>query len=233
MYDLVYPLSPGPLDYSELKYSLRSVEKNVPAERVWFLGGKPPWLRTANHLKTRQPYDKMRNARIQLWTAVLSDDISDPFIWMNDDFYIMEPVDELPMWHGGDWEQWLATLGPRYANSPYLRDAKLTISLLRKELWPNFSPLCWSLHTPILVWKGDMKTALTIDDSCGQKLHLRSLYANLAGLEGVQAPCHDVKQNAAVPPGQVYASSANATWPTSQLGKQIRSRFTEKSRWER
>jgi hypothetical protein len=168
-----------------------------------------------------------------MWTAVLNSEISDPFIAMDDDFYVMEPVDELPMWHGGNWEQWLAALGPRYASSAYLRDAKLTISMLRKQLWHNFNPLCWSLHTPILVWKGDMKTALTIDDSCGQRLHLRSLYGNLAGLEGVQADVHDVKQVARVPEGQVYASSANATWPTSQLGKQIRSRFTEKSRWER
>jgi hypothetical protein len=175
----------------------------------------------------------MRNARIQMWTAVLSDEVSDPFWYFNDDFYVTAPTDELPLWHGGDWEQWLAALGPRYANSPYLRDAKLTISLLRKELWSNFKPLCWSLHTPLIIHKSWMKDALTIDDSCGQRLHLRSLYGNLAGLEGVQAPCHDVKQTAAIPEGQIYASSANVTWPTSQLGKQVRSMLTEKSRWER
>jgi hypothetical protein len=232
--DLVYPLAPGASDFEELRYSLRSIEANLPGvERVHFFGGKPRWLKTGLHHETKQPNDKWRNARSQMWAAVLNDDLSDPFWWWNDDFHLCERVDDLPLWHGGDFAEWLSALGPRFASSPYMRDAKLTIDVLRKHLWPGHRPLCWSLHTPILVHKTEMVDALTIDESYKHKPHLRTLYGNLAALQGSCSPVHDVKGTAAPPPGQVYASSANHTWNSSPLGKSIRARFTEPSRWER
>lgn len=228
MHDLVYPLSPGPLAYDELKYSLRSFETNTNVERVWFLGGRPMWLRTKRHIKTAQPHDKWKNARLQLRAALDSPHISDPFWWMNDDFYLMEPVDELPLWHGGPYDEWLAKLGPRFAKSRYVTEGRRTISVLKGQGVTEV--LGWSLHTPLLVFKDSMHRALELDAEHKQTLHPRTLYANLAGLEGLRAPCHDVKGTAA--PKHVYASSSNAGWRASPLGKHIRAKFTEPSRWE-
>jgi hypothetical protein len=236
--DHVYPLSPGPLDFDELRYSLRSLEANTSAERVWFLGGKPDWLVTGLHVRTKQPYDKLRNARVQLRAAVEHAEISDPFwLWM-DDVYCLEPVGEaLPLWHGGDFRQWLVDLGPRFSKTPYMRDANATIKALRTEVDPERAPLCWSLHTPILISKRYMRQALDLDARYDQKLHLRTLYGNMAAgyLAPIseRSPYHDVKNVAAPVPGQVYASSANATWVRSKLGQAVRAKFPNPSRWER
>lgn len=237
MLDLVYPLSPGPLDYSELRYSLRSVEANTGAQRVHFFGGRPDWLKTGLHVKTHQPYDKWTNARIQLRLMLESTEVSDPFWFMNDDFYFLDPVgDAPPIWHGGPFGKWLEDLGPRYTNSQYMKDAKQTISALLGQGVRD--PICWSLHTPIPVYKSIMHEALAIDLRHDRKLHLRTLYGNLARdlLEmngAIMAPYHDVKQTTKPKPGQVYASTSNSTWDKGALGRHIRERFPNPSRWER
>jgi hypothetical protein len=238
MHDLVYPLNPGPIDFDELRYSLRSVETNTRVERIFFLGGKPKWLRTGLHIKTKQPYDKLRNARVQLQAALDSTEVSDPFFWMNDDMYLLEDVGEdMPLWHGGSFQRWLADLGPRFNGTEYMRCAQLTIKALRTEADPEIEPLSWSLHTPLLVNKRYMQQALDLDARYDQKLHLRTAYGGLAAgwLAPVaeRSPFHDVKGIAAPAPGQVYASSANATWPTSKLGKAVRAKFPKPSCWER
>lgn len=235
--DVVYPLNPGPIDFDELRYSLRSLETNTSVERVFFLGGKPKWLRTGLHIKTKQPYDKLRNARVQMRAALESDEVSDPFLWFNDDFYVCEPVsDQIPIWHGGDFQRWLADLGPHFAHTQYMKDARATIRVLRTEVDPGLEPLCWSLHTPILINKRSMRQALDLDARHDQRLHLRTLYGNLAAgwLAPVaeRAPCHDVKGTAAPPPGRIYASTANVSWQTGKLGKHLRAKFTTPSRWE-
>ena len=229
MHDCVYPLSPGTLDFDELRYSLRSVETNTGAERVWFIGGKPKWLKTANHIPTKQPHSKWRNARINMRAAVDCDEISDPYWHFNDDFYVLKDVGtELPLWHGGSYLKWLADLGSRYARSTYVREGQETVRVLqRREI---ADPLCWSLHVPLLIYKEPMRRALDLDAKFGFRLHPRTLYANLAGLEGERAPCKDVKGTGV--PRYLYASSSNASWPRSPLGRHVRSMFTEPSRGE-
>lgn len=228
MYDAVYRLHPAVSEFNELRYSLRTLQANTPIQRVHFFGGKPRWLKTDLHTTTRQRGDKWANSRVNLLASLDSDEVSDPFILMDDDFYILKPVDPLPVWHGGPVRQWLADLGARYANHKYVRWGYRTDAVLKKLGYD--SPLWFDLHTPLLVHKDAMREALRIDEKHSGTLHPRTLYGNIAGLKAVRAPVHDVKVRAV--PGTIYASSANATWERSPLGQHIRAKFTKPSRWE-
>lgn len=231
MRDVVYPLSPGPSDYSELRHSLRTLEANTDVEQVWFIGGKPNWLRSIHHVRTKQPYSKWRNVRINIRTALENDRISDPFWFLNDDQYVLAPVGRaFPLWHGGGLLTWLEDLGPRHQHTQYVREGKRTYRVLRTVLDGDPAILSWSLHTPILIHKDSMLEALALDEKHGGMLHLRTLYANLAELKGERAPCHDIKSHAT--PRYLYASSSNASWQGSPMGREIRKRYATPSRWE-
>jgi hypothetical protein len=88
----------------------------------------------------------------------------------------------------------------------------------------------WGLHTPLLVRKDAWRRALEIEERHGSPLHPRTIAANIAGLRGERAPVSDVKRPGM--PRFLYASSANATWQRSDLGKWIRATYREPSRWE-
>lgn len=224
--DAVYPLHPAAGDFDELRYSLRTLEANTRVERVHFFGGKPAWLKTDLHVTTRQRRNKWANARTNLRVALESDAVSDPFVLMNDDFFVLKPVDPLPMWHGGPITEWVNGVSARYTE--YLKWSWDTYRLLRKL--GHEDPLWWDLHTPILVSKEAMHDALILTDRHGGGLHPRTLMANLSGLQGERAPTHDVKGQAI--PGHLYASSSNATWARGPLGRHIRATFRSPSRWE-
>ena len=52
--DIVFVLKDH-LDTDELRYSLRSIEKNFPHRYVWFVGGQPEGFKPDRALRHKQP----------------------------------------------------------------------------------------------------------------------------------------------------------------------------------
>jgi hypothetical protein len=73
----------------ELKYSIRSVVESFPEATIWVVGGKPDWY-TGNYIKVEQKESKYKNAVKNLETICFSEEISQSFVLMNDDFYIIK-----------------------------------------------------------------------------------------------------------------------------------------------
>jgi hypothetical protein len=96
--DLVYICRDG--DNEELRYSIRSAVANLPHDNIWIVGGKPDWY-TGNFIRTKQNGLKFDNARNNLNTACRKYEISSDFVLMNDDFYFMDKIDKIEMFHGG------------------------------------------------------------------------------------------------------------------------------------
>ena len=94
--DIVYFVKDSP-ENEELKYSLRSVEKNFPHKHVWFIGGKPKSLEPDKWLPVKQnQVTKWANTSMLLRSACENPEISDDFVLFNDDFFILYPVEDLP-----------------------------------------------------------------------------------------------------------------------------------------
>ncbi len=231
--DFVYLCKDVPSEQDELRYSMRSAETAVPDARVWLVGGRPEWTNGTplGHVKTVQASVKFINTRQGVKAAVGCDEISDPFILMNDDFFIMKAQRQLRMLHGGPFGGWLAVLRSRVGRSSYVRGGEDTLRILRAEGLPT---VCWSLHTPLLVYKEAMRDALDLAKDHPKQIHVRTLYGNIAELSGVLSRDVKIIDRRILPHKEsLYVSTSDGSFTHGEVGKMLRARFPTKSRFER
>jgi hypothetical protein len=177
--DVVYPVRRGNHN-DELRYSLRSLV-NVPHGRVILSGYIPNWVTNVTAIDREQEGSNWANARANIEAALA--EASDPFYLFNDDFYVMLPMDEIPVMHAGP----LAEVIERYRRTrhtgAYWRGMVATHLLLQEF---GFSePLGYELHMPLLIHHAPFLEALAMGNGI-EALALRTLYGNLANLQGQQ-----------------------------------------------
>lgn len=169
-------------DNEELRYSIRSVVENTNVNKIWLIGSKPDWY-VGNFISngiTNNVYNTTRN---HLKIACLSEDISDDFVLMNDDFFIMQKIDSVIDYHGGPLEDRSARHRATFGRNEY--EYLLSDTAARLKGQGITIPLDYDLHIPINVNKINM---LNVID---QEVSIRSYYGNLYGLGGSQI--EDVK----------------------------------------
>lgn len=172
----------------ELRYSLRSVEKNLAHNRVWIFGGCPVRIFPDVYVKVRQTgetkWDKVRNMFI---TACQNKELSENFILMNDDFFVMQPTDRIEPIYRATLDEHIEIIKRGFGGkmSPYaqlLADCEQT---LKENQLPTLS---YELHTPFIVNKKKfLKMLLQYPEAhCN-----RTMYGNLYKIGGTQGK--DVK----------------------------------------
>ena len=90
-YDLVYIVKQSDIN-PDLKFSLRSIEKFCNYRNVWIVGYKPNWVKNVNYLPTVQSGNKWNNSMTNIIAACNCPEISQDFILMNDDFFIIKNI---------------------------------------------------------------------------------------------------------------------------------------------
>jgi hypothetical protein len=226
--DVVYLCRDG--ENEELRYSLRSLA-NLPHERVWVFGGAPEWVRGVEFVATDQRDTKYRVTTRALRTACEHPAVSDPFYLFNDDFYVIRPVDEVPVLHRGPVAGVLRQYRERWGGvSQYSKGMAQTLNLLKRLGYPR--PLSYELHVPLAVHKAAMLEALDVGaESRIRVLHKRTLYGNLAGIGGEKiGDCKISKREARTPIRGPWLSSSDGTF--EGLERFLRSRFREHSPYE-
>lgn len=178
--DIVYTLSKN-YNSEELRYSLRSLE-NLPHDRVFVVGGCPRWLKNVIHIPTEQAGTKYKNTTANIKIVCNDDRVSANFIYMNDDFFILEPIKsptkELNLYND-KVSAVLDKLGKHNtAPTPYMRGMRETAELVKSL--GIVEPLSYELHIPFIFNKKKFLKMLELDGinkiNC---LHKRSLYGNL------------------------------------------------------
>lgn len=92
--DVVYILGTGSkFKNLEILYSVRSLSKYmIDLDRIFIVGEDPGFLPWANHIPASDLTDsKWKNAYFKIKQACGLKDLSDTFLLMNDDFFILEP----------------------------------------------------------------------------------------------------------------------------------------------
>jgi hypothetical protein len=172
--DLVYFCRDG--DNEELRYSIRSAVKNLKFDKLWVVGGKPSWY-TGPYIEVPQKGRKYQNVQDNAHKIFHSPEISDPFIIMNDDFYIVRPVDDVVNFNGGKLLDRAILYDNLAPMSKYTQKLFDTHSFLLKSGIQN--PLDFELHVPIVIHKLGFKKAFN-------NKHLwRSLYGNFQHVPSV------------------------------------------------
>lgn len=174
--DIVYLVKESKnTDSLELRYSLRSLV-NLPHDKVYLVGEKPEWAVNVQFLPVPQDKTKPENWTDNLLEAVNNPDISEDFIMMNDDFFIMHHMDEIPALHFGPMATVIADFERRYPEgSAYIDNMKLLYERLRMEGYVE--PVSYELHTPMALNKTRVRE-LYADPDYVIPYHFRTLYGN-------------------------------------------------------
>lgn len=190
--DLVYPVSTRKRE-KLLRYSLRTVEKfGLGVGKVYLVGGLE-WRGWENsYIKLIHFPDFFDNwylnTALKVWVATLVEEISDPFLFMNDDFFFTRTVylPEFPVYHEGDLSEKLLT---PFHDDRYKATIRRTIAILKKVGSTTFS---YELHYPLPIYKEIFRQVMEGVREVWAVAELekgvlwRSLYGNLAELGGVR-----------------------------------------------
>lgn len=225
--DLIYILK-ADIDTEELKYSLRSVEKNFPINRVWFVGGQPEGLEPDIRIPHKQVgNNKWEMIRSSMWKAVSDERLSEDFFLFNDDFFVMEPVDtdSFRNFVDGTLERRIDELHSESGMNAYTR----TLFKLEQELKTMHEPtMNFDVHLPMLLNKEQVRSTLY---KCSSP-QMRSAIGNINRLPFVIHPDVKVYDLESVPVNETYLSTNDDTFRKGNVGKYIRETFTTKSRFE-
>lgn len=229
--DIVYVVKDSAYN-DELRYSLRSVEKNFPHNRVWFYGGKPIGVHPDRQVIVHQIWHtKWDNVRNMLRMIADNEEITDDFVLFNDDFFVMKPVKTLPPYKWKSMEsicKWVESQN-RDRASTYTKNLRAVARELEEFQLPTDN---YVLHLPMVFNK---KKLLNVLDVFPNTKSPRSVYGNMYCTK--KAKTHkDVKIFRArdIPPENPdFLSTEDYAFKNGKVGECIRSAFPEKSRFEK
>jgi len=196
MISVVYTIGKGSRwnDY-ELLFSLRSIQKHLKGiGEVFIIGECPDFLTNVNHIPAKDPYAVPdTNIMLKIKTACETMEVSEDFLFMNDDHYLMTDfeADKFPYFYCSTLEVYLK----KRAGDGYGRRARNTrTSLLERGLKDKH----FDIHYPILYNKKAFieQVCDKYDMTKKDGFVLKSLYANGLKIEGIETK--DFKLN--VPP---------------------------------
>lgn len=225
--DLLYVIGPGSSGHEELRHSLRSVAENLRHGKVWIVGTPPDWVRNTINIALPPHPDKYENIRQSMTAAVNHSFLSERFVLMNDDHFVIEHIPgDLPVYH----------LGPASKHLEWLRSIGKTGEWLEAcqaaAEWFG-DPLFYENHTPLLYSKERLRAVLSAYPD-GRPMAPGLLYgAAGAGPEGVLGPCVKVTSGALEKKlGTPFLSSVDWSFAKGEVGRYVRSLFPEKCRYE-
>lgn len=220
----------------ELRYSLRSLAKNLPHSRVFIAGRLPEWVKGIEHIPTEQPGSKYANALGNIKAGVADARLSEDFILMNDDFFILSPVEELKTYHRGSLRKFVMNYPMR---GPYYQRLRNTLQILNGlnrsnpliPTKPRYSLNNYELHIPMIMNK--TRLAQMWEGQRGRSTRcVRTMYGNYYVLGGIER--EDVKftpsESHPLPPD--FFSTANDYARTEEFRQTICSRFPEPCQYE-
>jgi hypothetical protein len=227
--DVLYPVRKGDWN-DELRYSLRSLQ-NIKHDRVFLVGYKPSWAVNVITFPREQKESKYLNANKNLIWAADHAELSDPFLLLNDDFYIMQRVrGRMPMLHMGPVEKVIDRYRKLHHTGVYWRGMKDTFQLCRSL--GMIHPLSYELHVPMILYKGPLQEAWDKGNHL-PVCHIRTLYGNVAGVGGTAT--EDCKVYSAPAKGfeqWPFLSSTDNLHANSPIRKLLEERFPDRSPYE-
>lgn len=206
--------------------------------RVILVGSLPDWAHPGEVelIPTYQVYGKFWNIGINL-LAVLASDVSDQFIWLNDDFFLLHTLDTIPLTNKGPWDAVVENLGEPNGtkeHQEYVRGFRSQRDILRTWRFDTSTEPCTDLHTPFPVHKDRMVDVLTRvrrehpEHPVG---HFRGLYG--AGLQSSYMADVKIKHSERLPEADWWTVSTSLTSWNGVCGEFLRDTFSSKSRWEK
>jgi hypothetical protein len=191
--DILYVLGKGSNWHNnEIRYSLRSLQ-NLPHNRVFVIGERLDWFQNIYHIPADDPYrNKQRNTIRKLRLATEHPALGDEFILFNDDFYVLKPIDHLPVYYRFTMKEMVEHFS-LYKKEKLLQSDNSKKYVYEEAILNTYKRfpdgLDYSLHMPMTFNKEKLRSTLW---RLGAKpVLLRSEYGNDHCIGGTKH--HDVK----------------------------------------
>jgi hypothetical protein len=180
--NFVYSCRSG--DNEELRYSIRSVKHFYPKSIIWVVGGKPDWY-IGNYIEVKQNKSKNKNIHANLFAACQNKNLSNNFIYMDDDFFIFNYLERFNFLYDGTLSEKIENYDKDNILNSYSRQLRNTKKQLNKL--GIKTPINYELHVPMPVEKPKVEKTLRRGDN----FLWRSMYGNLFDVGGIKTK--DVK----------------------------------------
>lgn len=226
--DIVIPVGPG--NGEDLRFALRSYAMHLPHRGVWLIGERRVDLPGTEQIYVPQDVERHANAKANLWAAIEDDRISDTFLYCNDDFFVMNPLGEVPLFHRGMMQSHIAKTRVLVGQSPYVAAMERTEMLL-KEIGIT-RPISYEAHAPLVVSKAGLADALELCRT-DPRLHERTIYGNLFNIGGKERDDVKFHHRSRGWKGEDLVSTRDEAFPQDwRIARQIRNRFPDASHYE-
>lgn len=231
-HDVVYFVKNYPVN-EELRYSLRSVEQNWPYNKVWFAGGCPNDIKPDRRMKLIQTSPtKWENVRNMMVEVCKNDEITEDFWLFNDDFFIMEPIEENAIaWVDGTLTSKIEQVREKYQGEDSAWSKNLG-RLLRRLYENNKGERNYAIHVPMLVNRKKMLEVLEANPDIPMA---RALYGNWWDIEAQEMKDPKFASPDDKDPiiGKLkLLSTSDDSFRAGYIGRIIRDKFQTKSRFE-
>lgn len=233
MIDILYVVKQEE-DNEELRYSLRSL-RNIPHGKVFMAGYKPSWVSNkVIHIPVVQDRTKYKNSTNNLLTACNDPRLSSDFLLFNDDFFVMRPMKEMPVFNRGSNHDVTAEYKAK-GSGGYVNGMIQTEELLHQLGVKDV--INYELHVPMHINKHKFIDVIQMQRDLAPHIrvvHKRTLYGNFWKLGGKKIS--DVKVyhlsqewSEAAP----LLSTLDNCFKLHPIGDYIRSKFPNPSPYEK
>ena len=229
MHDIVYILKQNIDDNpEELRYSLRSVEKNFPYRYIWFAGGATSVIEPDCYLYVQQKgINKWLKVKNTIETICKEPGISEDFWLFNDDFFVMKPVENCPPAVTGTMFRRIQELMWKNNISQYAKELFIAKKALEEG---KYETLNYAMHIPMLINKKKALETLKTFNKCSM---FRCCYGNHHNLAEIIMPDVKIYQTDQEPTGkEIYLSTSDESFASGLVGEYIREQFPERSKYE-
>lgn len=231
--DVVYSLKKSDVN-EELRHSLRSL-KNIPHGKIFLSGYMPSWVNpeTVCCIPTEQVGSKYKNSGANLRAAVGDDRVSECFYLFNDDFFILKPIEIMPVLHRGSLDDFIKC----YERATGYVSGAIRTKKMLESLMPG-SFCSYELHVPMLMKKSKLQEAHKLHDRLlpEEGVHIRTLYGNYHGIGGTQTKDVKVYHNQSFDrryADMTFLSSSDYSFRYGDVGRYIRRNFKDKCDYEK
>jgi hypothetical protein len=193
--DVLYVVRPGENNLA-LKFSLRSLA-NLPHRRVFIAGYCPSWVRNVTAIPVRKLPSKLNAIENNLRHALRHPELSERVTYWNDDFFVLEPIDEIPVTHGGPVEGYRGRQEFKWRMDRTVKELAnrgTTQEMLTYD----------GIHMPLPLYREAAREILAeIPSGC----LWRTWYGNVAAIGGVQVS-NTKSQKGEIVPGKFLSTNA-------------------------
>lgn len=178
--DIIIPLHDvSRVNYIDLIFTLRSIEKNLSNYRnIYIIGNVPVFIKNTINIKFNQSKsddDKQKNILNKILFCIDTLDLTDRFLFFNDDHVLMKSFNalEFPNYCGGELKQ-------INTDNNYRITVNNTIRFLQSK---GFNINNFDIHTPIIYDKVIFKSVFKSINFPRFGYCIKSIYGNLSEIE--------------------------------------------------